>query len=309
MSDAVRNTAGNGATEISYTPTLPSGRHIDLGERGRTFIREVAGPPGAPTLLLLHGWTASADLNWFRSFERLGRSFSVVAMDHRGHGRGIRSRRRFRLADCAHDAAALVAHLGTGPVIVVGYSMGGPVAMLLWREHPEAVGGLVLCATARTFALSGPEKAGAAALASLAMASRATPGVARRALAERLIGARQENRSIDAWVTNEMHRNDWTSVLEAGTALGRFDSRRWIATVDVPTAVVVTMGDRLVSPARQIALARSVPGATLHPVQADHSACVSAADRFVPVLLDACTSVAGRMAPIRSTPAPPPGPP
>ena len=278
-----------------YRPALPSGRHVDLGERGRTFVREVAGPAGAPTLLLLHGWTASADLNWFASFEQLGRSFSVVAMDHRGHGRGIRSRRRFRLADCAHDAAALVARLGTGPVIAVGYSMGGPVAQLLWRDHPEAVGGLVLCATARTFAVSGPEKAGAAALASLAVASRATPGVARRALADRLIGTRHGRRSIDAWVTHEMHRNDWQSVLEAGTALGRFDSRRWIGTVDVPTAVVVTMGDRLVTPARQIALARSVPGATLHPVQADHSACVSAPDRFVPVLLDACDSVAARM--------------
>jgi len=263
-------------------------------------VREVTGPPGAPTLLLLHGWTASADLNWFPAFEQLGRSFSVVAMDHRGHGRGIRSRRRFRLADCAHDAAVLLAHLRTGPAIVVGYSMGGTVAQLLWRNHPQAVSGLVLCATARTFAVSAPERAGAAAIASLAVASRATPGIARRALAERVIGTRTDRRSIDAWVTNEMHRNDWTSVLEAGNALGRFDSRSWIGSVDVPTAVVATMGDRLVSPARQIALARSVPGATLHPVQADHSACVTAPDRFVPVLLQAARSVAARMSPSRA---------
>jgi pimeloyl-ACP methyl ester carboxylesterase len=32
---------------------------------------------------------------------------------------------------------------------VVGYSMGGMVAQLLWRRHPERVAGLVLCATAR----------------------------------------------------------------------------------------------------------------------------------------------------------------
>ena len=49
-----------------------------------------------------------------------------MALDHRGHGRGIRSRRPFRLEDCADDAAALIDELGLGPVTAVGYSMGGP---------------------------------------------------------------------------------------------------------------------------------------------------------------------------------------
>ena len=52
-----------------------------------------------------------------------------------------------RLADCADDMAALIDELGTGPVIAVGYSMGGPIAQLLWKRHPEKVAGLVLCAT------------------------------------------------------------------------------------------------------------------------------------------------------------------
>ena len=48
-------------------------------------------------MLLLHGWTANSDLNWFTSFDALSRHFGVVAIDHRGHGRGIRGRRRFWL--------------------------------------------------------------------------------------------------------------------------------------------------------------------------------------------------------------------
>ena len=75
----------------------------------------------------------------------------MVAPDLRGHGRGIRSRRPFRLEDCADDLAALVEQLGCGPVVVVGYSMGGLVAQLLWRRHPDLVAGLVLCSTARVF--------------------------------------------------------------------------------------------------------------------------------------------------------------
>src|SRR5688572_10610877 len=109
-------------------PVLPYGRRVELDGRGTMFVREVDGPAGAPTLLLLHGWLASGGLNWFQAFPALSEHFRVVAPDMRGHARGIRSRRRFRLADCADDAAALIEHLGTGPVVAVGYSLGGAVA-------------------------------------------------------------------------------------------------------------------------------------------------------------------------------------
>ena len=70
---------------------LPPGRLIEIPDRGQTFIREVQGPDHAPTLILLHGWTATADLNSFTCFEALGKHFNVVALDHRGHGKGIQS--------------------------------------------------------------------------------------------------------------------------------------------------------------------------------------------------------------------------
>ena len=258
-------------------------------------MRELPGPRGAPTLLLLHGWTASADLNWFTTFESLGRRYRVVAMDHRGHGRGIRSRRRFRLSDCADDAAALVDVLGTGPVIAVGYSMGGPVAQLLWRRHPDRVAGLVLCATTRSFATTAQERLGFVAMGGASFAARLTPDVARQALARRVLGTRADDDSFESWLQREVQRTDWTAVLEAGNALGRFDSSGWIGQVDRPTAVVATMRDGMVSPARQLALARAIPGATVHPVEGDHTSCVSDARRFVPALLAACASVSSRL--------------
>lgn len=275
-------------------PPLPPGRVVPLAGRGTTFVREVVGPPGAPTVLLLHGWTASADLNWFPSYQAIGRRYRVVAMDLRGHGRGIRSRRRFRLADCADDAAALVGALGTGPVIAVGYSMGGPVAQLLAHRHPDIVAGLVLCATSRTFASRAQERLGFLAMGGASLASRLTPNLARQAIARRLLGSRDDDCSLEAWIQREVQRSDWTAVLEAGQAIGRFDSRAWIADLDTPTAVVVTMRDGLVAPARQLAMARAIPGATVHPVQGDHTVCVTDAGRFVPALLGACASVASR---------------
>src|SRR4030081_1318981 len=81
-------------------PLLQVGRRLELPGRGTTFVRHDEGPPDAPTLLLLHGWMASGGLNWFRTFDVLSRHFNLLAVDMRGHGRGIRSSRRFRLADC-----------------------------------------------------------------------------------------------------------------------------------------------------------------------------------------------------------------
>src|SRR5687768_712045 len=100
-------------------PPLPLGERIQLPGRGTTLVRHVEWPPGAPTVVLLHGWIASGGLNWFNAFGPLSERYSVLAPDLRGHGRGLRSSRRFRLADCADDVAAVLAERGTGPVIAV----------------------------------------------------------------------------------------------------------------------------------------------------------------------------------------------
>src|SRR5918997_1761296 len=123
-------------------PPLPAGRRVELPRRGRTWVYESEWRPGDQTLLLLHGLAATAALNWFTAFSSLARRYHVVAIDHRGHGRGIRSS-RFRLEDCADDAAALLDAFDVERVIPVGYSMGGPIAQLVWHRQPDRVEGLV----------------------------------------------------------------------------------------------------------------------------------------------------------------------
>lgn len=183
-------------------------------------MRHIEGPAGALTLLLLHGWTVSADVNWFRCYQPLSERYSVVAMDHRGHGRGIRSIKPFRLEDCADDAAALVRHLGCGPVVAVGYSMGGPIAQLLWRRHPEVVDGIVLCATSRTFASRRPgTRALFAGMLGLSAAARVTPAALRRQVFEAFVSRRVGPATpLSEWVVEEARRNDPAAVLQAGYA-------------------------------------------------------------------------------------------
>jgi 3-oxoadipate enol-lactonase len=72
----------------------------------------------------------------------------VIALDGRGHARGMRSTEPFTLEDCADDAAAPLDQIAVDRVIIVGYPMGGPVGMLLARRHPGRVKALVMHATA-----------------------------------------------------------------------------------------------------------------------------------------------------------------
>ena len=124
-------------------------RIVETAARGRLVVWDTPGPAGAPTLVLLHGVTLDAESNWGAAVPTLAQSFRVLTLDLRGHGAGPPARTPYRLEDCADDVASAVRALGTGPVIVAGYSMGGMIAQEFWHRYPELTAGLVLCATAR----------------------------------------------------------------------------------------------------------------------------------------------------------------
>lgn len=279
-------------------PPLPLGHRVQLPGRGTTFYREVPGPPGAPTVVLLHGWFASGGLNWFQAFDTLGEHYRVIAPDLRGHGRGLRTRRRFTLADCADDVAALCEELGTGPAHVVGYSLGGPVAQLVWKRHAHLVRGLVLCATADRFVPGVRERlifatmmAAAAGTTRLGMLATRTPY---RAVARAMPRRGRPDRPTDLrrWAAAEMRRHNVRSLVEAGQSVSTYSARRWLQHVDVPTAVMVTTKDRAIPPVVQMKMALAIPGASIHRVEDGHVAC--ARPEYVDVLVDALADVHGR---------------
>lgn len=284
-----------GVSVSAPRPALPPSEPVLLPGRGTTWVYDTGDPPGRPrrpVVLLLHGWTSTAALNWYRCFPALASEYRVVALDQRGHGRGIRTRSPFRLADCADDAACLIDVMALGTVRAVGYSMGGPVAQLLWRRHPEVVESMVLCATATNFAtrqqFAGP--VGRLGLGASIALSLLPSGVRQMgmSLATRNWGA---NNPTAEWAQEEWSRHDPSSLIQAGLALGQFDSGAWISGVDVPTSVVVTTRDQVVAPVRQWSMTRAIDHAVAFPVPGDHRVCVDEPERFVPALLSACRSV------------------
>ncbi|MDQ1567203.1 MAG: hypothetical protein QOF96_2083 [Actinomycetota bacterium] len=272
---------------------LPLGTRVELIGRGAPYVRYLPGPPGAPAVVLLHGLSGTADQTWAASYRDLNRCFSVVALDLRGHGGGIPPGSVYRLEDCADDVAALIRTLGVGPVIAVGYSMGGAVAQLLWRQHPRLVSGLVLCSTAADFGVGPLERMAAMATVATAAALRTVPPIFRLGfdMATSFM-THDVDDPAQQWLNGDYGRCTFDSFVSAAAAISRFSSRDWITGVDVATAVIVTRQDRLIPPARQRELAGLIPGAVVHEVDGGHGAFVTAAERFIPSLLTACRVVA-----------------
>ncbi len=216
-------------------------------------------------------------------------------MDQRWHGRGIQSE-EFSLHDCADDAAALLDVLEVEQAIVAGFSMGSIVAQRVWRQHPSMVAGLVLCATTDRFRRSAYERVFHQGMEFAMIGAR---GVSRSRTAVRATRTAAEAldltpSDIHDWALREFRSTSPWAVGQAVAALGRHHSRPWLSRIDVPTAVVVTNHDKVIAPERQIDLARQIPGATVHDIDAGHAACVLESEVFVPALLEAVATVNAR---------------
>lgn len=284
---------------------LPPGEVLTVPGRGQMFVRIAPGPTDdAPCVVLLHGLTATADLNWFAAYAALSARYRVVAPDQRGHGGGVAAD-RFTLEAAADDVAALLGVLGVARAVVVGYSMGGAVAQVLWQRHPEVVGALVLCATAADYRersargryLEQPRRVVVAAL------GRGLPAGARRWAAAKLRAASttslqagaDRDSPVQRWAAGELDRSDPFRVAEAGAVLRRYVAAPELAAIGVPVSMVITTGDEVVPTADQRALVARLPGSTtVHEVAAGHGAFVEDPERFVPALVAACGDVVRR---------------
>ncbi|MFD4989008.1 alpha/beta fold hydrolase [Streptomyces sp. NPDC058374] len=125
-------------TSLDGPPALfPSGdgdlAYLDTGSG--------AGPDAATVVLLHPAWTDHT--LWSEVVPLLADRYRVVAPDARGHGASANATRPFRQAD---DLAALLRHLGTGPAVLIGCSMGADIAVSTTLEHPGLVRALVVSA-------------------------------------------------------------------------------------------------------------------------------------------------------------------
>ena len=229
---------------------------------GQLSYRYVAGSNPGAALVLVHGWGWPADSVWWQLIQETDRT--VIAVDLPGHGRSILERRfTFALAAEAVNAAVVDAEL-VRPILV-GHSMGGPVALTAFRR-PEAEGfsGFVAVATSAFWVRPRHQVIVAAAPYLFAPTSPIVKS------AMRAEAKRDPDRA--AQVEREYAMRPTRQVLtQTASELRRFDARKWKG-LSIPNAVwIVTVEDGVVSPDDQRASARHF-GIPVIDLASDHPA-------------------------------------
>ena len=125
--------------QAQATPAAKKTGHLEVN--GVNYYYEIHGK-GEP-LLLLHGGLGSIDM-FGPVLPILAENRQVVGIDLHGHGRTNLGDRPISLIDMGDDVAAILKKLGYGQVDVLGYSMGGGIALRLAVQHPDAVRRVVI---------------------------------------------------------------------------------------------------------------------------------------------------------------------
>lgn len=116
---------------------------------GAGLVADGTGMRERPTAFLVHGGPGGDHTGLKARYGRLSERMQLVYFDHRGQGRSARGdARTYTLDENVEDMEALRQHLGLGPIVSIGTSYGGMVAMAHAARYPAAVSHLVLIATA-----------------------------------------------------------------------------------------------------------------------------------------------------------------
>jgi 3-oxoadipate enol-lactonase len=265
--------------------------------------------PGRAPLLLLHGWGITADFNFCHLLTPAAARYGVVAMDLRGHGRGlpVPADQRFSIRQCAEDVVSVLDAIDVPEVVVCGYSLGGPVALDLAHRHPDRVAGLVLQAAALTFD-SPTDRLLQLLLRAVRPLARRNHGVGKSAPLNYFRRFRDRNPRTAQWwpwLRGELRLCDPLVLVDAFLDECAFElAPTALASIEVPTAVVVTARDRSVPPDDQRAMARRLH-ATVVELDAEHHVFLTDPTTYVHSTFSAVEAVASdRTGSRKASPAP-----
>ena len=221
-----------------------------------------------PTVVLAHCWGCSHAI-WVPVARRLVESgHRVVLYDQRGHGSSTRGAAPLSIETLGNDLAAVLENLDVERAVLAGHSMGGMTIMSLATYHPhvldERACALVLVATAAADMGSGAigmERFASGLIASPAVSLALRSGAGNR-FVRGVFGADpvREQMDLTRILFAQTHPRVRSGFLSAMTAVNLLEG---IATIGVPTTVMIGSRDRLTAPARSDQLIGAIPGARL----------------------------------------------
>lgn len=220
------------------------------------FTDEGKGIP----LLFIHGFPLNREA-WSSQVETFKTKFRVIVPDLRGFGESGSSAGPVPMSHFGEDIWALGQHLGLGPVILAGHSMGGYIALAIAKAHPAWLRGLALVST-----MAGKDSLETAnerrQLARQVMDEG--PQVAMRTMAATMLAATNTDERKAAAVLSCMTPASSVGISGAlyGMAL-RPAAVDVLGRIRVPTLVVAGSEDCVIPPSEADALARAIPNSKL----------------------------------------------
>jgi pimeloyl-ACP methyl ester carboxylesterase len=137
-----------GARAIKKTVRAADGLTIVCEDRGK----------GDTALVFLHGWCGDREY-WKHQADVFAPDFRVITLDQAGHGESGKDRKTWSVSGLAADVETVAKELGLKRVILVGHSMGGPVALMAAKRMPGTVVGVVGVDTLQNVEFKMPEDA------------------------------------------------------------------------------------------------------------------------------------------------------
>lgn len=212
-------------------------------------------------LVFLHGFPFSSGV-WRNQVAAFRSSHRVITPDLRGFGDSETHPGPVTMEEYAADLhTLLVQQLSTGPVVLIGHSMGGYVALAFARQFPELLRGLVLVSTR---AGTDDEDAAAKRRAMAEKVKAEGVGVVIEAMAPKMLAAGNQDAERIEQVRSLMASSKPEGVI--GALLGmaeRPDATAMLARISVPTLVVTGADDAVIPPSESEILVNAIPGARL----------------------------------------------
>lgn len=125
-------------------------------EDGLNLVCEVRGQ-GDTALVFLHGWCGDHEY-WKNQAAEFAKDYRVVTLDQAGHGESGKDRKAWTAESLGADVETVVKALGLKRVILVGHSMGGPVALIAAKRMPGAVAAVIGADTLQNAEFQLPEE-------------------------------------------------------------------------------------------------------------------------------------------------------
>jgi len=228
-------------------------------------------PQGSP-IVFIHGFPFNHSM-WEPQMKALPNHFRAITYDVRGHGESDVGDGQYSIEFFVDDLIALMDHLVINRAVLCGLSMGGYIALRAIERRPERVSGLILCDT-RSEADSDEGKVKRSATVQSVKAKGVAPFAAEFVKLVCAAETFETNPLLIALVKEMIEANPPLGICGTALALaGRTDTTKGLASIKVPTLIVVGEHDKLTPPDAARAMQNKIAGSELQIIS--HAAHLS----------------------------------